>query len=89
MWGWQSWSGVSGRSWGCVIRSARGELKQAALYLWEVVDPEGAEDVEAQRLAREERRAKAARVFRLTPDRHGSMRISGQIPSADGALFRA
>ena len=63
------------------------ELRQAALHLWEVVDPEGAEDVEAARLLREERRAKAGRAFRLTPNRHGSMRISGQLPVADGAVL--
>ena len=65
------------------------ELRVAALRMWELHDPDGAEDLEAQRLAREERLAKAGRGLRLTPDHHGSMRLSGQLPTADAALLQA
>lgn len=70
-------------------RLGPAELRVAALRVWELLDPEAAEACEAQRLAREERRAKAGRSFRLTPDFHGSMRISGQLPTADAALLQA
>lgn len=65
------------------------ELRVAAMRIWELLDPAGAEELEAARLAREERRAKAGRGFRLTPDFHGAMRISGSLPMADGALLQA
>ncbi|SDL65061.1 HNH endonuclease signature motif containing protein [Tessaracoccus oleiagri] len=65
------------------------ELRLAALRMWELYDPDGAEDVEAQRLAREERLAKAGRGLRMTPDHHGSMRLTGQLPTADAALLQA
>lgn len=65
------------------------ELRAAALRMWELLDPEGADDVEARRLAQEERRARAGRAFRLTPDFHGSLRVSGQLPVADAALLQA
>jgi hypothetical protein len=65
------------------------ELTVAALKMWEVLDPEGAEEIEARRLAREERLAKAGRALRLSPDHHGSMRLTGQLPVADAALLQA
>ncbi len=65
------------------------ELRVAALRMWELLDPDGADELEATRLKREERLAKAGRAFRLTPDHHGSMRLSGQLPTADAALLQA
>ncbi len=65
------------------------ELGVAALRMWELNDPDGAEDLEAERLRREERRAKAGRGLRMTPDHHGSMRLTGQLPTADAALLQA
>ncbi len=65
------------------------ELRMAALRMWELLDPDGAEDLEAARLQREERLAKAGRAFKMTPDHHGSMRLSGELPTADAALLQA
>ncbi|MFT3886835.1 MAG: DUF222 domain-containing protein [Arachnia sp.] len=65
------------------------ELRILAARMLEVVDPAGAERDEAARLAREERQARRERFLRLTPDFHGSVRIAGQLPVADGALLSA
>ncbi|SDL21865.1 HNH endonuclease [Tessaracoccus oleiagri] len=65
------------------------ELTVAALRMWELLDPDGADELEATRLEREERLAKAGRAFKMTPDHHGSMRLSGQLPTADAALLQA
>ncbi|MFT3886923.1 MAG: DUF222 domain-containing protein [Arachnia sp.] len=65
------------------------ELRVLAARMTEVVDPAGAEQAEADRLARDERRARAGRFLRLRPDHHGSMLIQGSLPLADGALLAA
>lgn len=65
------------------------ELRTLAAHLLEVVDPEQAEAAEAQRLAAEDRAARRGRFLSLTPDHHGSMRITGQLPVADAALLSA
>lgn len=65
------------------------ELRALAFRMLELLDPETAEEAEAAVLARQERRARATRSLRLSPDFHGSMRISGRLPIADGALLQA
>ena len=65
------------------------ELRIAATRMWELLDPEGAEQEEADRLDREARRAKARRYFRLSSDFHGSVKLSGSLPAADAALLEA
>ncbi|HMQ65650.1 MAG TPA: DUF222 domain-containing protein, partial [Arachnia sp.] len=55
----------------------------------ELLDPAGAEQTEADRLANEERRAKAGRFLKLRPDHHGSMTITGRLPITDAALLGA
>ncbi len=65
------------------------ELRILASRMVEVLDPAGAEDAEAQRLADEERRAKADRFLKLRPDHHGSMTITGRLPITDAALLGA
>lgn len=64
------------------------ELRVLASRLLEVVDPEQADEADARRLAAEERLARRGRFFKLTEDHHGSMRITGQLPVADGVLLR-
>lgn len=65
------------------------ELRVLAARLWEVIDPDTAEAEQAQRLAAEERAAHRNRYLRLAPDHHGSMRLTGLLPVADGALLAA
>ena len=65
------------------------ELRTLASRLSEVVDPDRSDADEAKRLAREEAAAHRDRFLRLSPDYHGSMRISGQLPVADAALLSA
>ncbi len=65
------------------------ELRTLASRMAELIDPAGAEQEEADRLAREERRAKAGRFLKLRPDHHGSLTITGRLPVADGALLAA
>lgn len=65
------------------------ELRALAVRMVELLDPVAAEDEEAKRLEREERRARAGRNLRIKPDHHGSMRITGQLPVAEGALLQA
>ena len=65
------------------------ELRTLASRMAELIDPAGAEQEEADRLAREERRAKAGRFLKLRPDHHGSLTITGRLPVADGAVLAA
>ena len=65
------------------------ELRILASRLTEVIDPDRADADDATRLAREERGAHRDRFFQLSPDHHGSMRITGQLPVADAALLSA
>lgn len=64
-------------------------LRTLAAHLTELIDPDAAELDEARRLAREEHDAHRNRSFRLAPDHHGSVRLSGQLPVADAALLSA
>lgn len=61
------------------------ELRTLASRLAEVIDPQGAEADEARRLAHEQAHAHRIRALRLSPDFHGSVRITGQLPEADAA----
>ena len=65
------------------------ELHTLASRMTEILDPVGAEQTEADRLANEERRAKAGRFLKLRPDHHGSMTITGRLPITDAALLGA
>lgn len=64
-------------------------LRQLARRMVEVVAPESADAALAERTEREARLSFQRRFLRLTPDHHGSMLISGQLPIADGELLRA
>ncbi|MBB1515774.1 DUF222 domain-containing protein [Tessaracoccus sp. MC1679] len=66
-----------------------GELRILASRLVEVIDPHGSDADDATRLAREEAAAHRDRFLHLSPDFHGSMRITGQLPVADAALLTA
>lgn len=65
------------------------ELRVLAERMIEVIDPEFADALEADRLSRQERLAFGRRYLTLTPDRHGSMLIRGQLPITDGELLAA
>ncbi|MBB1484110.1 DUF222 domain-containing protein [Tessaracoccus sp. MC1865] len=65
------------------------ELRELASRLAEVIDPDLAEADDAKRLAAEERAARRGRFLRLSPDHHGSIRITGLLPVADAALLAA
>ena len=65
------------------------ELRTLASRMTEVLDPAGAEQAEADRLAREERLARNGRFLKLRPDHHGSLTITGRLPVTDGALLAA
>lgn len=65
------------------------ELRQVAERMAEVIDPERAEALEADRVERDARIAHARRSLVAVPDHHGSMLIKGQVPIADGELFLA
>lgn len=65
------------------------ELRTLAARLAELTDPEAAEAEEAERLTAEERAARRDRFLRLTPDFHGSIRITGKLPITDAALLYA
>ncbi|MBB1513628.1 DUF222 domain-containing protein, partial [Tessaracoccus sp. MC1627] len=66
-----------------------GELRILASRLVEVIDPDHSDAEDATRLAREETAARRDRFLHLSPDFHGSMRITGQLPVADAALLAA
>lgn len=61
------------------------ELRILAARLYEIIDPEQAEVDEAKRLEAEERGARRSRFLRFSPDHHGSVKVSGQLPVADAA----
>ena len=65
------------------------ELRKVAERMAEVIDPERAEMLEADRVERDARIAHARRSMVVVPDRHGSMLLRGQVPVADGELFLA
>ncbi len=65
------------------------ELRTVAEKMAEVIDPERAEAMEADRVERDARIAHARRSLVVVPDHHGSMLIRGQLPVADGELFLA
>lgn len=66
-----------------------GELIVAGWRVLEHEAPERAEEIEADRLAREEERARKNRGLSLSDDGHGTMHIKGQIPTADGEELAA
>lgn len=65
------------------------QLRALASRLAEVIDPQTAEADEARRLAHEQAHAHRVRSLRLSPDFHGSVRITGQLPETDAALLTA
>ncbi|MEO7589007.1 MAG: DUF222 domain-containing protein [Arachnia sp.] len=65
------------------------ELRTVAERMVEVIDPERAEAVEADRVERDARVAFMRRSMVVVPDHHGSMIVRGQLPLADGQLFLA
>ncbi|RMB61709.1 HNH endonuclease signature motif containing protein [Tessaracoccus antarcticus] len=65
------------------------ELRTVAERMVEVIDPERAEALEADRVERDARVAFMRRSMVVVPDHHGSMIVRGQLPLADGQLFLA
>ncbi len=65
------------------------ELRKVAERMAEVIDPDHAEALEADRVERDARIAFRRRSLMVVPDHHGSMLIRGQLPMADGQLFLA
>ncbi|MDF1487919.1 HNH endonuclease signature motif containing protein [Tessaracoccus caeni] len=65
------------------------ELRSLAARMAEIIDPEEADLEEAKRLEREEQKAFADRFLRIRPDFHGSITITGKLPTVDGTLLSA
>ena len=65
------------------------ELRKIAERMVEVIDPEHAEALEADRAERDARIAFLRRSLVVVSDHHGSMLVRGQLPMADGVLFLA
>jgi len=65
------------------------ELARLGERLLEVVDPEGAEAAEAQRMAKAEQRAYAGRAFNLTDVGDGRTRVTGWLDREGAAVVRA
>ncbi|MGC3993051.1 MAG: DUF222 domain-containing protein [Propionicimonas sp.] len=63
------------------------ELRRLSAHLLEVLDPEGADAREAERLERERVRALRARHLVFTPDGEGSVRFRGSLPVAEAEPF--
>lgn len=63
------------------------ELRVLANRMVEVIDPERADQLAADRVAAQARLAFARRYLVIHPDHHGSMLIRGQLPLADGELL--
>ncbi|NHB83766.1 DUF222 domain-containing protein [Tessaracoccus sp. HDW20] len=55
------------------------DLAEMARRITELLDPDAAEEREAERLQREERLAQQERFLTVEPDHHGSMRIAGKV----------
>lgn len=64
------------------------ELRRLSSHLVEVLSPETAEAIEAERLERELKRARAGRFLDFHTDGHGSVLIRGSLPVADAEPFR-
>jgi len=58
------------------------ELRRLTSHLVEVLSPETADEIEAKRLERQERRAQAHRFLEFRNDRDGSVLIRGSLPVA-------
>ena len=56
------------------------ELRRLTGRLLEVLDPDTADELEAARLERDQRRAQRNRHLTFTPDHHGSILIKGSLP---------
>lgn len=65
------------------------ELRRLAERMVEVIDPDHADAIVADRMEREARLAFQRRFVTVSPDYHGSMLIRGQLPVADGELLAA
>jgi hypothetical protein len=63
------------------------ELRRLSRHLLEVLDPDGAEAREAERLEREHRLAMRNRHLKFVPDHAGSMLIRGSLPVAEAEPF--
>ncbi len=64
------------------------ELRTLSQHLVEVLDPEIAEQTEAERLERDLREARARRSLGFHDDGHGSVLIRGSLPVADAEPLR-
>lgn len=65
------------------------ELRRLAQRMVEVLNPELADDLLADRVEREAQLAFERRFIAISPDHHGSMLIRGQLPVSDGELLLA
>lgn len=65
------------------------ELRRIAERMVEVIDPDHAEALGADRAERDARIAFLRRSLVVVSDHHGSMLVRGQLPMADGQLFLA
>lgn len=63
------------------------DLAEMARRVAELLDPEAAEEREAERLDREDRIAQQERFLSVEPDHHGSMRIAGKVTPVVGATL--
>ncbi|WP_331715416.1 HNH endonuclease signature motif containing protein [Tessaracoccus coleopterorum] len=63
------------------------DLAEMARRVAELLDPEAAEEREAERLDREDRIASQERFLSVEPDHHGSMRIAGKVTPVVGATL--
>jgi hypothetical protein len=63
------------------------ELRRLTAYLVEALSPETADEIEAKRLERQERRAQAHRFLEFRPDGDGSVLIRGSLPTAAAEPF--
>ncbi|MFZ0530848.1 MAG: DUF222 domain-containing protein, partial [Propionicimonas sp.] len=63
------------------------ELRRLSVRLLEVLAPEVAEGLEAERLEREHRLAQRNRHLKFSHDHHGSVLFRGSLPSAEAEAF--
>jgi hypothetical protein len=63
------------------------ELRRLTAHLVEALSPETADEIEARRLERQERRAQTHRFLEFRPDGDGSVLIRGSLPTASAEAF--
>lgn len=63
------------------------ELRRLSRHLLEVLAPETADELEADRLERQHRQAMRNRFLNLTPDHQGSVLIRGSLPATEAEPF--